>query len=147
MELLRDNDFDLDSLLDRESSSTSYGSEFKSVLELEALLGRHPRWSEMKERLEKGSNFPLTDVPDKVRLKDLDAITTRGNHKSAATQEIHLSDAFTKEVKKEWILLFPDNESKHIPELKITSMGAQDQLGVSAIGEFVNNLRITHDLS
>ena len=51
--LLKENKFDLESLLhdvDR-PRVTSYGSEFKSVPELQELLGKHPRWETLKSRL------------------------------------------------------------------------------------------------
>ena len=48
--LLLENNFDLHSLLNehRGTSVTSYGSEFKSPHELEALFYRHPRWPQLK---------------------------------------------------------------------------------------------------
>ena len=40
-----------------------------------------------------------------------------------------------------------ENEIKNIPDLELAPMGVADQLGVSATGEFVSKLRVTHDLS
>ena len=147
MNKLKDHNFDLDHLLNEKSSVTRYGSEFKSTSELEPLLGCHPRWREMKDRLENGSFFPISEVTEEVRLQDIEATKKRGNHKSAEKHESYLAEAFTKEVKKGWILLLPDKEVENIPDLELAPMGVADQLGVSANGEFVNKLRVTHDLS
>ena len=71
----------------------------------------------------------------------------RGKHKSAEKYEEHLSFDFKKEVEKGWIVLLPDEETTNIPSLELAPMGVADQLGISATGEFVSKLRITHDLS
>ena len=43
--------------------------------------------------------------------------------------------------------MLPDEETVNIPSLELAPMGVADQLGMSATGEFVSKLRITHDLS
>jgi hypothetical protein len=147
MTTLRDNAFNLDLLLNKHPSITSYGSEFKPIAELEELLGHHPRWPEMQKRLKCGAHFPVEAIDKETRQRDLHAMQSRGNHKSALLHEEHLSAAFVKEVEKGWILLLPDKEVNNIPDLELAPMGVADQLGVSASGEFVSKLRITHDLS
>ena len=147
IEKLREHDFNLDKLLNNQKSVTSYGSEFKPIAELQPLLGHHPRWNEMKKRLEEGACFPIKEIDEETRLQDLNAMKIRGNHKSAIKNEDYLSSAFEKEVKKGWILLLPDKDIDTIPDLELAPMGVADQLGVSATGEFVKKLRVTHDLS
>lgn len=147
MKKLRENNFNLEKILDESLSVTSYGSEFKNVNELEYLLGRHPRWNGLKERLKEGACFPIEEIDDNIRLQDLSEMKKRGNHKSAEKHEEHLSSSFKKEVEKGWILLLPDEESANIPSLGLAPMGVVDQLGISATCEFVSKLRITHDLS
>ena len=101
----------------------------------------------MKDRLENGAIFPVSEITEEERLQDIEAATKRGNHKSAEKHELYLADAFTKEVQKGWILILPDKDVKNIPGLELAPMGVADQLGVSATGEFVSKLRVTHDLS
>ena len=91
MKMLKDHNFNLHHLLNEKSSVTRYGSEFKSTRELEPLLGYHPRWKDMKDRLENGSCFPISEVTEKVRLQDIEAIKARGNHKSGENHETYLS--------------------------------------------------------
>ena len=147
MNKLQEHDYNLDKLLNETHSITSYGSEFKKISELELLLGKHPRWNEMKKRLSEGACFPIKAIDEETRQLDLDAMKTRGNHKSAIKHEDYLASAFEKEVKKGWILLLPDKDLKIIPDLELAPMGVADQIGVSATGEFVSKLRVTHDLS
>ena len=147
MKKLKDNNFNLDDLLNNRPSVTSYGSEFKPLEELESLLSHHPRWSEMRKRLKFGALFPVEDIDEETREKDLQAMKSRGNHKSAILHEEHLSTAFEKEVEKGWILLLPDKELDNIPDLELAPMGVANQLGISATGDFVSKLRVTHDLS
>ena len=147
MNLLKKNNFNLEKLLNATPSITSYGSEFKSANELEPLLKLHPRWKELKKKLRHGACFPVKEVEDNIRLQDMEAMKIRGNHKSATKHEKYLADAFIKEVEKGWILLLPDEEAKNIPGLELAPMGVADQIGISATGEFVSKLRVTHDLS
>jgi hypothetical protein len=148
-DLLQQHKFDLGKLLNPTEgrSITSYGSEFKSVQALEPLLGQHPRWKAFSDRLQHGATFPITPLPEVLRQEDLDGARARGNHKSATEHATFLAEAFSKETKKGWILLLPDDKASIIPGLEIAPLGVADQLGVSATGEFVSKLRITHDLS
>ena len=101
MKLLRDQDFNLENILNSEPNITSYGSEFKPVPELEPLLHLHPRWSEMKKKLLEGATFPVIKLDDETRLQDIEAMKIRGNHKSAQIHEKYLADAFKELGRKE----------------------------------------------
>jgi hypothetical protein len=147
MRILRENKFDLEKILNSHPSVTSYGSEFKSVEELEPLLQYHPRWKDLKTKLTEGAAFPVKAIDDDIRLQDLEEMKKRGNHKSAKIHEDHLASAFQKEIEKGWIFILPDEEATNIPGLELAPMGVAEQLGVSATGDFVSKLRITHDLS
>jgi len=43
--------------------------------------------------------------------------------------------------------LLVEEHALQIPDLEIAPMGVAEQLGVSETGEFIEKLRITHDLS
>ena len=147
-ELLKKNKFDFDSLLNQKQTSiTSYGSEFKSTQDLKTLLGHHPRWSAFEDRLKNGASFPISQLEDQIRQKDVDLAIKRGNHKSATLNKKFLADAFQKEIKKGWLLSIPFSKAKDIPGLELAPLGVANQLGVSASGSFVEKLRVTHDLS
>ena len=146
---LKRHNFDLEAVTNSKStpSITGYGSEFKSPALLENLLKRHPRWEIFKDRLENGAPFPLTSLPEDQRIDDLEAARERGNHKSAERHKIFLADAFKKEISKGWNLILPEEKAHEIPNLEIAPLGVADQLGVSASGDFIKKLRVTHDLS
>ena len=88
----------------KKNSITSYSSEFKSTRQLDTLLNKHPRWNELKVKLEQDSTFPQQELPESLRSKDLEAAFIRGNHKSAKTHEIFLANAIGKETKKGWLI-------------------------------------------
>ena len=89
---LAKNNFNLEELLNPTGRcTTSYGSEFKEVNELEGLLSKHPRWNDLKEKLTNGCEYHLEDLPEDQRLQDLQERIERGYHKSAKKHEKFLS--------------------------------------------------------
>ncbi len=141
-------DFDLEKLLNpNERCATSYGSEFKDPLELEGLLSKHPRWKDLRKKLEKGCEYHLEDLPEDNRVQDLHERVRRGNHKSASKHDSFLSDAMKKEVEKGWALIVPDSDALKIPLIEIAPLGVAEHLGISESGTYVPKLRLTHDLS
>ena len=147
-ELLNSNNFQLDTLLNpQEKCITNYGSEFKPVEELEGLWSKHPRWKDLKVRLSQGCDYPISDIAEKDRMGDLRDRINRGNHKSATRHEIFLGEAMKKEVKKGWAILIHEKDADKIPDLEISPMGIAEHLGIAENGEYVDKLRVTHDLS
>ena len=144
---MKDNNFNLEILLNDKPSLTSYGSEFKSAEDLEDLLQDHPRWKYLKQRLKDGVKFHLDELSEELRLKDLEHTLAQGNHQSAIKHEAVLEQAFVKETGKGWNLILPEDEVFNIPGLQLAPMGVAEQLGVNAEGKFVPKTRITHDLS
>ena len=147
--LLSSNNFDLHSLLNTPegTSVTSYGSKFKTPRDLKRLFNHHPRWPTLQKILIHGSHWSLKTLDDAVRLKDVESAVQRGNHKSALKHKDFLSKALVKEIEKGWVLVLPIEGFADIPNLMLSPMGVADQLGISASGEFVPKLRVTHDLS
>ncbi len=145
---LAKNDFKLEELLNPEKRCmTSYGSEFKEVNELEGLLSKHHRWNDLKEKLTKGCEYHLEDLPEDQRLQDLQERIERGNHKSAEKHDKFLSDAMKKEIEIGWALIIPEEEAMKIPFIEIAPLGVAEHLGISEEGVYAPKLRLTHDLS
>ena len=148
LEILKKNHWDLDKVLTSSTRSiTNYGSEFKSVVDLEKLLSNHPRWKVLKEKLLHGCSYPIEKLDEKERLMDLSAAIKFGNHKSAYKNEEVLSKAMEKEVQKGWAILLPDKNIEDIPDLVISPLGVAEHLGISSDGTYIPKKRITHDLS
>ena len=145
---LAKNDFKLGELLNPEKRCmTSYGSELKEVNELEGLLSKHPWWNDLKEKITKGCEYYLEDLPEEQRLQDLKERIERGSHKSAVKHDKFLSDAMKKEIEKGWALIIPEEEALKIPLIEIAPLGVAEHLGISEEGMYVPKFRLTHDLS
>ena len=147
--ILKEYKFDLDKLLKHGNgnSATTYGSEFKSVQDLEPLLGNHPRWNKLANILQQGSNWTLEPIDEIVRQKDLEGALLRGNHKSAKKNEEFLARALTKEIEKGWELILPIEKAMKIPKLILSPLGVAEHLGIKSDGTFAPKSRVTHDLS
>ena len=79
---------------------------------LEKLFQFHPRWKNLKNKLENGSTWNLQVLNEKPRMEDLNASIIRGNHKSAVIHSEFLVEGLSKEIKKGWELLIPLSEAK-----------------------------------
>ena len=147
--MLKEMNFNLHEILNppHERSVTTYGSEFKQTFELQALFEKHPRWHEFNNLLNHGSLWPVKKLKDDLLKADLKGALIRGNHKSAKINNDFLNSALSKEIKKGWELLIPKESAIHIPGLTLSPMGVAEHLGISASGEFVPKMRLTHDLS
>jgi hypothetical protein len=100
----------------------------------------------MQEHLMKGAKLPILAVDEDTCKNDLHMATVQGNDKSGTEYKKFMVDAAVKEIKICWNLIIPEHSTSEIPNLEIAPLGVADVLGVSASGEFINNLRITHDL-
>ena len=147
-QVLRDNNWNLEKVINsKEFSVTNYGSEFKVVDDLDPLLELHPRWKTLRHKLINGCNYPLKDLDESIRQLDIIEAKKYGNHKSASRHESFLSNAMAKEVKKGWVIILPDENIEDIPGLVLSPLGVAKHLGISEAGEYVEKLRVTHDLS
>ena len=79
----------------------------------------------MQKKLTKGVGFPLTNISGNIFLKNLEDIQQQGNHKSADAHRTYLSEVFSKEVQKRWLVILPDANLLDIPGLKLAPMGVQ----------------------
>ena len=139
--VLSENNWNLGKVINSERFSvTSYGSEFKSVDDLESLLKLHPRWKDLKYKLANGCDFSVKHLDESIRRLDLMAAQKYGNHKSASRHELFLSKAMAKEVQKGWAIILPDKDIADIPGLVLSPLGVAEHLGISATGEYVKKL-------
>lgn len=53
------------------NSPLKYGSEFQPTRLLQYIFQYHPLWDRLKENLDNGVDYPLEEVPNNVRKKDL----------------------------------------------------------------------------
>ena len=107
----------------------------KSTDKLENLLGKHPRWNILKEKLSRGCEYPVKNSDEEVRLLDLKENLNRGNHKPAIRNEEHLGKAMIKEIQKKWGLILPEDSALKIPNLELSPMGVAEHLGINGRGD------------
>jgi hypothetical protein len=74
------------------------GSEFRQSKLLAPLLDSHPLWRRFSERIDIGSHHPLFPISEPGRLRDLHAMLSCGNHKSAKMHEAKLIPMLQDEV-------------------------------------------------
>lgn len=148
LQLLRRGGYDWDGLLyTNPTSVTSFGSEFKAPQDLDCLLSHHPRWNQLRHRLNTAVHFPLEPITEAQRKADLTVAVQKGNHRSAKNNHKFLADAMAKEIQKGWSLPLPGDCHDEIPEIIINPMGVQDHMGVTENGTFRSKKRVTHNLS
>ena len=80
------------------NSVISYGSEFRPATVLQPLFHRHPLWPRMESHLTQGASYPLSQISDSDRQKDLLYCLNRGNHKSAHKRPLVFTDKVTDEI-------------------------------------------------
>ncbi|MFN9952832.1 MAG: hypothetical protein ACK55I_07010, partial [bacterium] len=82
----------------------SYGSEFHPIEALESILADHPLWHCLKEIISRGAHFPLADICDTDRLKDLSFHQDRGNHKSLLKYREFIDPIITEDIERGFAL-------------------------------------------
>ena len=121
---------DLNEVMQNTASSVHhYGSEFRSVSDLETLLSPHPKWTKFKDIIQHGVKYPSSPISDEDRLADIDFHLERGNHKSALSEEgtKSIDKAFTKEVKHGWQIPILPSVIKSLKGAGITPLGTAKQ--------------------
>ncbi len=70
----------------QQDSPLGYGSKFRKAELLKQLLNCHPNWERFKNLLNNGSIWPLAEISEEERIKDMEEALTFGNHKGAMTK-------------------------------------------------------------
>ena len=148
LEVLRSFNLDLAAAIAAQPfSSLTPGSEFRSAALLAPLLSAHPLWPRFFERITVGAEFPLTPISDAERRTDLQAILSRGNHKSARGHETKLLAMLKEEVSRGWQLPLPKEAALELPGCEVAPLGVVSQWTIEADGSRRPKLRLTHDQS
>ena len=129
-------------------STITPGSEFRPAHLLAPLLSHHPLWPRFRERITLGAEFPLTSIADTDRRADLQAILSRGNHKSARGHEAKLTVMLKEEVSRGWQLpALPKEAALELPGCEVAPLGVVPQMTIDENGKRQPKLRLTHDQS
>ena len=87
--LLKSYGFDVKRAIQTDkNTSLSYGSEFRSANDLQPLLRHHTNWPAIKELIQNGVSYPLEDISEYDRIRDIEYMLRQGNHKQRCTRKI-----------------------------------------------------------
>ena len=130
-------------------TSLTYGSEFRPAMDLQPLLQHHTNWPAIKELIQNGVSYPLEPISEHDRIRDIEYMLRRGNHKSASITENKqaLEKSFTKEVKYQWCIPLLPSCITSIPGASITPLGVAVQHTIDANNNRILKRRPTHDCS
>lgn len=149
--VMRKYDYSLEKALAAQKGRTplEYGSEFKTVEELQPIFRNHPLWDGMKKNLTTGAIaiFPLQALPEETRLADFQAALKRGNHKGAQKKPDLLLELVGKDVIHGYDLPLPLSKLIRIPGTVLAPMNIQAQNTIDEFGRIISKDRLTHDQS
>ena len=143
------HDMDIDAALSSGPfSPTSFGSEFRPTETLAPLYSCHPTWPKMRSILDFGTSFPMEEIDEETRQKDLSAALIRGNHSSAKGEKANiLVEKTLKEISNGWCLPLLVEHAASIPGAMYSPMGIAEQATINERGEFIPKDRQVHDQS
>ena len=141
--------YDLQRLIDRHPDSTlGYGSEFRTVEQLEPLLGRHPHFEKLSQVLKFGMSYVFSSEMDAItKSTELEKILQRGNHKSAQESPSRVTELLAKDVKHGFVIPIPTEIITSIPGAAVQPLGLARQWTIDEEGNRLEKFRLTQDLS
>jgi hypothetical protein len=141
--------FDIGRVLDAHGLSTlGYGCEFRPPEQLEPLLGRHRNFALLRDLLTEGmSYYYKVELSEAERVKELDALLARGNHKSATGDGDHVTALLEKDVTHGFSVPIPIDIIRLIPGAAVQPLGMVVQQTLDENGKPKVKRRLTQDLS
>jgi hypothetical protein len=128
LEVLRRYNFSLGKALQaQQSSPLGNGKEFQPTLILQQIFGLHLLWKRMKDFLKEGSKWPLVDLSEEERQKDLEDALAFGNHKGALQKPELLKKLIGKDVKYGYSLPISLASVRSIPGICMAPMNIMAQ--------------------
>ena len=147
-EVLKKYELNLEAALDAQKNSPlGYGSEFRPTRCLKSIFKCHPNWKRMKSILENGSAWPLEDLPDANKKRDLAEALAFGNHKGAKANPKLLRKLVEKDVLFGYGLVLPLESLRAIPGALLAPMNIMKQNTINKHGRIMEKDRLTHDQS
>ena len=147
-ELLRVNDFDLTKIIkDNQHTTLCYGSEFRSIEDLESIYGKHELFGFFTEMHQEGMEYHFErDLTEHERVEELQENLARGNHNSAKSRPKELETKITREVIYGFALPIWLATIAKIPKAMLQACGLVTQSTLSESGQRKEKSRLTHNL-
>ena len=150
-EVLKKYEYNFEKAVAGENNSIlTPGTEFRKVENIEKIWKHRENWEKIKSILINGCTYPLQNEQDEeTRKKDLEAMVTRGNHKSALTPDhrIVLEKIQKKEVAQGFTFPITVECLMKLEGAAVIPMGVHDQWTVNEEGERFMKPRACHDAS
>ena len=148
-DLLRANDYDLTKIIDANQHTTlCYGSEFRSIEDMESIYGEHELFGFFTEIHQEGMEYHFDrDLTESERVEEVQANLLRGNHNSAKDRPKELETKITREVTYGFALPIWLASLAKIPKALLQACGLVTQSTLTESGERKEKSRLTHDLS
>jgi hypothetical protein len=121
------------------------GSEFRQQRLLAPLISDHRLWDNLCQWMQHGVSHPLLPISEADRVTDLQAMISRGNHRSATDNYEALDAIFRHEVKRGWTLPLPPEAALLLPDAIIAPLCFKLQDTRNEKGEIVRKERLTHE--
>ena len=96
-------------------SPLGYGSEFRKTATLRPLLYLNPNWPRFERLLNEGSDWPLNNIDDSDRARDVEEALSFGNHKGASNYPDLLTSLIKNDVEYSFAAPFPLTKMIKIP--------------------------------
>jgi hypothetical protein len=146
--LIQRHDGNLGKAIDSQRSSPiGYGSEFRPTKTLEPLLHLHPYWKQFESLLTHGSNWPLSDIDEEGRQKDITEALAFGNHKRATENPDLLTSLIMEDVTHGFMLPLPLDKITRLQGALLAPMNIATQDTIDEHGNIIPKDRLTHDQS
>ena len=148
-EVLSSADFDLERvLLDHQSTTLGFGSEFRPPDQLSAVFGQHPLLPKLILLVTCGMDYRFhRQLTEEERVSEMWAILERGNHKSAQENSAHVRKLLGTDVLRGFSLPLPVEVIPKLPGAMVQPLGMVTQSTIDEEGKRIPKLRLTHDLS
>ena len=129
-------------------STLGFGSEFRTVEELEPLLHHHPSFPALKDLLENGMPYVFSrEINDATKQEEVKALLERGNHKSASEKTERVRLLLEKDLLHGFSIPLLVRTVSQIPGSAVQSLGLAKQWTVQPDGTRTTKFRLTQDLS
>ncbi len=114
---------------------------------LEQLLNLHPNWERFKNLLNNESIWPLAEISEEERIKDVEEALTFRNHKGATKKPDLLKLLVNNDIIHGFALPLPLDKIIRIQGILLAPLNIQAQNTIDDMGRIVPKGRLTHDQS
>jgi hypothetical protein len=147
--LLKSYSYDLERLFaDFQDTTLGYGSEFRPLDQLEKVLGGHPEFEALAGLVRNGMDYRFkTEISESERLRELQGMLERGNHKSTEKESDKATELLAKDVAHGFSIPISPETVEKVKGAMVQPLGLTSQFTLAADGSRKIKNRLTQDLT